>query len=138
MNALFADQIPLSDREYYVRFALALGLSMSSISRNTNHRSNNASQRFRQGANRIKLKITEVSSVFRQYFEKKSTLEVCLLKLDKLMRDPGSRASRKEKEAWKRPITNLQFLAILEANLPRITRRLRFNYITLTSNAPNC
>lgn len=132
MNALFADQIPLSDHEYYVRFALALGLSMSSISRNTNHRSNNASQRFRQGANGIKLKTTEVSSAFRQYFEKKSTLEVCLLKLDKLMRDPGSRASRKEKEAWKRPITNLQFLAILEANLPRITQRLRFDYITLT------
>lgn len=132
MNALFADQIPLSEHEYYVRFALALGLSMSSISRNTNHRSNNASQRFRQGANGIKLKTTEVSSVFRRYFEKKSTLEVCLLKLDKLLRDPGSRASRKEKEAWKRPITNLQFLAILEANLPRITRRLRFDYITLT------
>ncbi|KAI4258125.1 MAG: hypothetical protein L6R42_005287, partial [Xanthoria sp. 1 TBL-2021] len=132
MNALFADHIPLSAHEFYVRFALALGLPMSSISRNTSHRSNNASQRFRQGANGIKLKTTEVSSVFRQYFEKKSTLEVCLLKLDKLMRDPGSRASRKEREAWKRPITNLQVLAMLEANLPRITRRLRFDYITLT------
>ncbi|KAL8891101.1 MAG: hypothetical protein Q9192_005786 [Flavoplaca navasiana] len=80
----------------------------------------------------MKLKVTEVSDVFRQYFEKKSTLEVCLLKLDKLMRDPGSRASRKEKEAWKRPLTNLQFLAMLEENIPRITRRLRFDYITMT------
>ncbi|KAL8756937.1 MAG: hypothetical protein Q9199_002580 [Rusavskia elegans] len=132
MNALFADHIPLSAHEFYVRLALALGLPMSSISRNTSPCSNNASQRFRQGANGIKLKITEVSSVFRQYFEKKSTLEVCLLKLDKLMRDPGSRASKKEREAWKRPITNLQFLAMLEANLPRITRRLRFDHITLT------
>ncbi|KAL8643545.1 MAG: hypothetical protein Q9226_008294 [Calogaya cf. arnoldii] len=137
MAALFADHIPLSAHEFFVRFALALGLPMSSITRNTSHRSNNASQRFRQGANGIKLKTTEVSSVFRQYFEKKSSLEVCLLKLDKLMRDPGPRASKKEKDAWKRPITNLQFLAMLEANLPRITRRLRFDYITLTKQCVN-
>ena len=132
MTALFANQIPLSPYEFYVRFALALGLPMSSISRTNIHRSNNAAQRFQQSASGIKLKVTEVSDVFRQYFETKSTLEVCLLKLDKLMRDPGPRASRKEKEAWKRPLTDMQFLAMLEVNIPRITRLLRFDYITLT------
>ncbi|KAL8811883.1 MAG: hypothetical protein Q9200_001438 [Gallowayella weberi] len=132
MNPLFADHIPLSAHEVYVRFALALGLSMSSISRITRNRTNNDRLRFRQGANGTKLKVTEISNVFRHYFEKKSSLEVCLTKLDSLFRDPGVRASRKEREAWKRPLTNLQFLAMLEANLPQVTQRLRFDYITLT------
>ncbi|KAL9033457.1 MAG: hypothetical protein Q9214_007506, partial [Letrouitia sp. 1 TL-2023] len=42
------------------------------------------------------------------------------------------RASKKEQEAAKRPLTNLQFLAMLEANLPQVTQRLKFDYITLT------
>ncbi|KAL8985276.1 MAG: hypothetical protein Q9205_000974 [Flavoplaca limonia] len=41
-------------------------------------------------------------------------------------------ASKEEKKAWKRPLANLKFLAMLEENIPRITRRLRFDYITLT------
>ncbi|KAL8888466.1 MAG: hypothetical protein Q9215_004109 [Flavoplaca cf. flavocitrina] len=41
-------------------------------------------------------------------------------------------ASKEEKKAWKRPLANLKFLAVLEENIPRITRRLRFDYITLT------
>ncbi|KAL8689263.1 MAG: hypothetical protein Q9224_004679 [Gallowayella concinna] len=132
MNPLFADHVPLSAHEFYVRFALALGLSMTSISRNPRNRTNNDRVRFRQGANGIKLKVTEISRVFRQYFDKKSSLEVCLLKLDCLFRDPGVRASRKEREASKRPLTNLQFLAMLEGNLPQVTQRLRFDYVTLT------
>ncbi|KAI4131242.1 MAG: hypothetical protein LQ338_001336 [Usnochroma carphineum] len=132
MDTLFAGQIPLSAHEFFVRFALALGLSVSNFSRNPRNRTNNDRFRFRQGANGTKLKVTEMSSVFRQYFEKKSSLEICLVKLDSLIRDPGSRATRREREAWKRPLTNLQFLAILEANLPRITQRLWFDYITLT------
>ena len=132
MDTLFAGHVPLSAYEFFVRFALALGLSMSNFSRNPRNRSNNDRARFRQGANGTKLKDTEISSIFRQYFEKKSTLEVCLIRLDSLIRDPGTRASRKEREASKRPLTNLQFLAMLEAKLPRVTQRLQFDYITLT------
>lgn len=73
-----------------------------------------------------------MSSVFRRYFEKKSSLETCLLKLDSLIRDPGAKASKNEREVAKRPLTNLQFLAMLEATLPSVTRRLQFDYITLT------
>lgn len=132
MDALFAGQLPLSAYEFFVRFALALGVSMSNFSRNPRNRTNNDRMRFRQGANGTKLKVTEMSSIFRQYFEKKSSLEICLVKLDSLIRDPGPRASRKERDAWKRPLTNLQFLAMLEANLPRVTQRLQFDYVTLT------
>ncbi|KAI4174861.1 MAG: hypothetical protein LQ348_006288 [Seirophora lacunosa] len=132
MDTLFAGQIPLSAHEFFVRFALALGLSMSNFSRNPRNRTNNDRIRFRQGAKGTKLKVTEMSSVFRQYFEKKSSLEACLINLDSLIRDPGSRASKKEREECKRPLTNLQFLAMLEANLPQVTRRLGFDYITLT------
>ncbi|KAI4274049.1 MAG: hypothetical protein LQ337_004225, partial [Flavoplaca oasis] len=39
---------------------------------------------------------------------------------------------KEEEEALKRPLTNLQFLAMLKENIPRITRCLRFDYITLT------
>ena len=132
MDALFAGYLPLSAYEFFIRFALALGLSTSNFSRNPRNRTNNDRIRFRQGANGTKLKVTEMSSIFRQYFEKKSSLEICLVKLDSLIRDPGPRASRKERDAWKRPLTNLQFLAMLEANLPRVTQRLQFDYITLT------
>ena len=132
MDALFAGQLPLSAYEFFVRFALALGLSANNFSRNPRNRTNNDRIRFRQGANGTKLKVTEMSSIFRQYFEKKSSLETCLVNLDNLIRDPGPRASRKERDAWKRPLTNLQFLAMLEANLPRTTQRLRFDYVTLT------
>lgn len=132
MDALFAGQIPLSAYEFFIRFALALGLSPSLFARNPRNRTKNDRMRFRQGANGTKLKVTEMSSIFRQYFEKKSSLEICLVKLDRLIRNPGPRASRKERDAWKRPLTNLQFLAMLEANLPRVTQRLQFDYITLT------
>ena len=132
MDTLFAGHLPLSAYEFFIRFALALGLSTSNFSRNPRNRTNNDRIRFRQGANGTKLKVTEMSSVFRQYFEKKSPLEVCLKKLDSLMRNPGPRASKKEREAWNRPLTNLQFLAMLEANLPQVTQRLQFDYITLT------
>ena len=132
MDALFAGQLPLSAYEFFIRFALALGLSTSNFSRNPRNRTNNDRMRFRQGANGTKLKVTEMSSIFRQYFEKKSSLEICLVKLDHLIRNPGPRASRKERDAWKRPLSSLQFLAMLEANLPRVTRRLEFDYITLT------
>lgn len=132
MDALFAGYLPLSAYEFFIRFALALGLSTSNFSRNPRNRSNNDRIRFRQGANGTKLKVTEMSSIFRQYFEKKSSLEICLVKLDSLIRDPGPRASRKERDASKRPLTNLQFLALLEANLPRVTQRLHFDYVTLT------
>lgn len=97
MTALSANEIPLLPHEFCVRFALVLGLPMSLIFRDNVYRSNNAAQRFQQSADRIKLKVTEVSDVFHQYFEKKSTLELCLLKLDKLMRNPGSRASKKRR-----------------------------------------
>lgn len=132
MGTLFAGQIPLSAYEFFVRFALALGLSISNFSRDARNRTSNDRVRLRQGANGIKLKVTEMSRVFRQHFEKRSSLEVCLLKLDNLLRNPGPRASRKEQEAAKRPLTNLQFLAMLEANLPQVTQRLKFDYITLT------
>lgn len=132
MDALFAGYLPLSAYEFFIRFALALGLSTSNFSRNPRNRTNNDRIRFRQGANGTKLKVTEMSSIFRQYFEKNSSLEMCLVKLDSLIRDPGPRASRKERDAWKRPLTNLQFLAMLEANLPRVTQRLKFDYVTLT------
>ena len=132
MDALFAGQLPLSAYEFYVRFALALGLSMSNFSRNLRNRTNNDRIKFRQGANGTKLKVTEMSSIFRQYFENKESLETCLAKLDNLIRNPGPRASRKEREEWKRPLTNLQFLAMLEANLPQVTQRLEFDYVTLT------
>lgn len=132
MDALFAGYLPLSAYEFFIRFALALGLSTSNFSRNPRNRTNNDRIRIRQGANGTKLKVTEMSSIFRQYFEKKSSLEICLVKLDSLIRNPGPRASRKERDAWKRPLTNLQFLAMLEANLPRVTQRLQFDYVTLT------
>ena len=132
MDALFAGQLPLSAYEFFIRFALALGLSPSLFARNPRNRTKSDRMRFRQGANGTKLKVTEMSSIFRQYFEKKSSLEICLVKLDRLIRNPGPRASRKERDAWKRPLTNLQFLAMLEANLPRVTQRLQFDYITLT------
>ena len=132
MDALFAGQLPLSAYEFFIRFALALGLSTSNFTRNPRNRTNNDRMRFRQGANGTKLKVTEMSSVFRQYFENKLSLETCLVKLDSLIRDPGRGASRKERDASKRPLTNLQFLAMLEANLPRVTQRLKFDYVTLT------
>ncbi|KAL9011045.1 MAG: hypothetical protein Q9173_004081 [Seirophora scorigena] len=132
MDTLFAGQIPLSAHEFFVRFALALGLSMSNFSRNPRNRTKNDRIQFRQGAKGTKLKVTEMSSVFRQHFEKKSSLETCLIKLESLIRGPGLKASKKEREACKRPLTNLQFLAILEASLPQVTRRLGFDYITLT------
>ena len=132
MDALFAGYLPLSAYEFFIRFALALGLSTSNFSRNSRNRTNNDRIRFRQGANGTKLKVTEISSIFRQYFDKKSSLETCLVKLDSLIRDPGPRASRKDRDAWKRPLTNLQYLAMLEATLPRVTQRLQFDYVTLT------
>lgn len=132
MDALFAGHLPLSANEFFVRFALALGLSMSNFARNARNHTNSDRMRFRQGANGTKLKFTEMSSIFRQYFEKKSSLEVCLVKLDSLIRNPGPRASKKERDAWKRPLTSLQFLSMLEASLPRVTHRLQFDYITLT------
>ena len=132
MDALFAGQLPLSAYEFFIRFALALGLSTSNFTRNPRNRTNNDRIRFRQGANGTKLKVTEMSSVFRQYFDKKSPLEICLIKLDSLIRNPGPRASKKERDAWNRPLTNLQFLAMLEAHLPQVTQRLQFDYITLT------
>lgn len=132
MDSLFAGHLPLSAYEFFIRFALALGLSTSNFSRNPRNRTSNDRIRFRQGANGTKLKVTEMSSVFRQYFENKSSLEICLTKLDGLIRNPGPRASKKERDACNRPLTNLQFLAILEANLPQVTQRLQFDYITLT------
>lgn len=132
MDSLFAGHLPLSAYEFFIRFALALGLSTSNFSRNPRNRTSNDRMRFRQGANGTKLKVTEMSSVFRQYFENKSSLEICLTKLDGLIRNPGPRASKKERDACNRPLTNLQFLAILEANLPQVTQRLQFDYITLT------
>ena len=132
MDALFAGYLPLSAYEFFVRFALALGLSASNFSRNPRNRTSNEKIRFRQGANGTKLKVTEMSSIFRQYFMKKSSLETCLVKLDFLIRDPGPKASRKERDASRRPLTNLQFLAMLETNLPRVAQRLQFDYITLT------
>ena len=132
MDTLFAGHVPLSAYEFFIRFALALGLSTSNFSRNPRSRTNNDRIRFRQGANGTKLKVTEMSSVFRQYFDKKSPLEICLIKLDSLIRNPGPRASKKERDAWNRPLTNLQFLAMLEAHLPQVTQRLQFDYITLT------
>ena len=132
MDALFAGQLPLSAYEFFIRFALALGLSTSNFSRNPRNRTNNDRIRFRQGANGTKLKVTEFSSIFRQYFDKKTPLEICLIKLDSLIRNPGPRASKKERDAWNRPLTNLQFLAMLEAHLPQVTQRLQFDYITLT------
>ena len=132
MDALFAGHLPLSAYEFFIRFALALGLSTANFSRNPRNRTNNDRIRFRQGANGTKLKVTEMSSVFRQYFDNKSPLEICLIKLDSLIRNPGPRASKKERDASNRPLTNLQFLAMLEANLPQITQRLQFDYITLT------
>ena len=132
MDALFAGHLPLSANEFFIRFALALGLSTSNFARNPRNRTNNDKIRFRQGANGTKLKVTDMSSIFCEYFEKKPSLEICLMKLERLIRNPGTRASRKEKDASKRPLTNLQFLAMLEANLPEITHRLQFDYITLT------
>ncbi|KAL8843498.1 MAG: hypothetical protein Q9170_000002 [Blastenia crenularia] len=132
MGTLFAGQIPLSANEFSIRFALALGQSISNFSRNTRSRTDNDRIQMRQGANGVKLKVTEVSSVYSRYFENKTSLETCLVKLDKLIRNPGPRASRKELEASKGPLTNLQFLALLETNLPQVTQRLHFNYITLT------
>lgn len=133
MEPLFASHLPLSAYEFYVRFALALGLSMSNFSQNPRNRTNNDRLRFRQGANGIKLSVTGISSVFRQYFDKKLSLEICLVKLDGLIRNPGSRASRKEKEASRRPLTTLQFLSMMESRLPQVTQRLQFDYITLTN-----
>ncbi|KAL8647235.1 MAG: hypothetical protein Q9210_005677 [Variospora velana] len=117
VDTLFAGQLPLSAHEYFVRFALALGLSMSNFSRNPRTRTNNERSRFRQGAKGTKLKVNEMSTVFRQYFEKKSSLETCLEKLNTLIRDQGSKASMKEREACKRPLTNQ----------PEVTRRLEFD-----------
>lgn len=130
LNTLFAGQVPLSAHEFFVRFALALGVSMSSIACYKQNRTSDQQFRFRQGADGTKLESTEMASVFRQYFDQKSSLEVCLVKLDSLIRKPGSRASRKEREAWRRPLTNLQFLNMLQANLPSVVQRLRFDYIT--------
>lgn len=132
MDTLFTGHLPLSAYEFSIRFALALGLSTSNFSRNPRNRTINDRMRFRQGANGTKLKVTEMSSVFRQYFDNKSPLEICLIKLDSLIRNPGPRASKKERDACNRPLTNLQFLAMLEANLPQVTQRLQFDYITLT------
>ncbi|KAL8800988.1 MAG: hypothetical protein Q9182_004780 [Xanthomendoza sp. 2 TL-2023] len=131
-NHLFTDHVPLSARDFYVRFALALGLSMRSISRNTRDRTSDQRLRFRLGSNGIKLETTEISSVFRHYFEKKSSLGVCLTKLDSLFPDPSVSASQKEGKGWRRPLTSFQFLVMLEANLPRVTQRLRFDYMALT------
>ena len=132
MEPLFASHLPLSAYEFYVRFALALGLSMSNFSQKPRNRTKNDRLRFRQGANGIKLNMTGISSVFRQYFDKKLSLEICLVKLDSLLRNPGARASRKEREASRRPLTTIQFLSMLESRLPQVTQRLRFDYITLT------
>ena len=133
MEALFAGYLPLSAYEFYVRFALALGLSISNFSRNPRRRTNADRLRFRQGANGTKLKITQMSSIFRQYFDGAS-LDDFLVNLDRFMRDPGPRASRKEKEIAKRPLTSLQFLGMLAENLPGVTHRLQFDYITLTKH----
>ncbi|KAL8996515.1 MAG: hypothetical protein Q9169_003982 [Polycauliona sp. 2 TL-2023] len=130
--ALFADEIPLSPHEFYVRFALASGSLISSIPRSARNRPLSSYQRFQQDAKGMQFKTTESSSVFRQYFEKKSSLAVSLLKLDKIMRHPGPKASKKAREAWKRPLSNQQFLIVLETNLVEINRRLRIDYVTLT------
>lgn len=79
MDALFAGHLPLSAYEIFVRFGLALGLSMSNFSRNSRNRTNNDRMRFRQGANGTELKVTKMSSIFRQYFDKKSSLEIYLI-----------------------------------------------------------
>ena len=134
MDTLFAGHLPLSAYEFFIRFALDLGLSTSNFSRNPRNLTSNDRIRFRQGANRTKLKITELSSIFRQCFKNTSSLETCLVKLDSLIRNPGPDASRKQRHASNRPLTNLRFLAILENKLPQITQRLQFDYITLTKH----
>ena len=137
MGALFAGQLPLSAYETFVRCALALGLPMSYFSRNPRNRTNNDRMRSRQETSGTKLEVTKISSIFRHYFERKTSLETCLIKLDEVLRKPGARATRKEKDAWSRPLTTLQFLSMLEAKLPRISQRLQFDYITLTKQCGN-
>lgn len=135
MGALFANQLPLSAHEIFVRFALALGLPISYFSRNSRNCSNG--MRSRREANGTKLEVTKISNIFRHYFEQKLSLETCLVTLDAILRKPGARATRKEKDAWSRPLTTLQFLSMLEAKLPRISQRLQFDYITLTKQCCN-
>ena len=132
VGTLFAGRIPLSTNEFFKRFAHALGLSISSFSRRSIKRNSKDRIRSRRGANGIKLEATEISSVLVQFFENKTSLETCLVRLDNVIRNPGPRTSGEELEGWKHPLTNLQFLAMLEAKLPQVTKRLHFDYITLT------
>ncbi|KAG8526668.1 uncharacterized protein KY384_008097 [Bacidia gigantensis] len=132
MDSLFAGCLPLSAYEFHVRFGLALGLSITNFARNPRRRTDGNRAQIRQGANGIKLRVTEMSSVFRQYFDNKSSFETCLVKLENLLRKPSSSPSKSEKQARKRPLTTLQFLRMLEEDLPRVARRLQFDYITLT------
>lgn len=137
MDALFAGQLPLSAYEIFVRCAHALGLPMSYFSRNRRNLTNNDRMRCSQETNGLKLEITKISSIFRHYFERKTSLETCLVKLGEVLRKPGARATRNGKDAWSRPLTTLQFLSMLEAKLPRISQRLQFDYITLTKQSIN-
>lgn len=131
MDDLFAGQLPLSGIEFYPRFALSLGVSPVMFARNPRRRTDNALV-MRPGVIGTKVKITTSTQIFRQYFEGKASLETCLIQLETLMRDPGRQGTRREREAAKRPLTNLQFLGLLRNHFSYLIPRLQFDYITLT------
>lgn len=118
MDTLFSGSLPLSETEIFVRCGLALGLPMSDFVLTPRRRNNTDRPRSQQGANGIKLEVTQVSKHFRQYFENKTSLETCLVSLEKILRKEGATSSRKSKNASKRRLSNLQFLGLLEKKLP--------------------
>lgn len=131
MGELFSGQLPLSLEECRVRFALSLGISSTSFARNA-RQGHNDNIKVRKGVNGTKLKVNATSDTFRSYLDNKISLDTCLAQLKTLMKDPGRGASRKERAAAQSPLSSLQFLALLKANLPKVNRMLHFDYITLS------
>ena len=133
MDALLAGCLPLSAYEFCVRYALTMGISVTNFSKNPRRPTNAHNLRLRQGNCGTQLKATATSYIFGRYFDGRSH-ETCLVEMDRLLRAPRANASRKEKKASEQSLTSVQYLAMLEAFLPGVNQRLRYDYITMTKH----
>ena len=127
LGDLFAGQLPQSPDEFYARFALSIGVSATTFARNRNDNS----LKWRKNHVGTQFKTSSTADIFRPYFDKKVSLETCLVHIEALWEESGRRRTFREKATQSR-LTSLQFLEKFKEHSVRAIQLMQFDYITLS------
>ena len=126
ITPLFCGELPKTFDEMHSRISLRLGASVMNKARNRRV----AHQFIPSKTGLPNLICSELSTIFRPYFDDGAPIEASLSRFEKLARAKRSKATKKE--AAKRQLTPLEFLAEMQEWIRQALPSLRIDYMTLT------